>query len=1122
MDLKINLFKNLQPNAVPWHSSGWLCKLKVLSTLLILSFITTQAPAQSGSGPSQGKNGGKPTSKGVCDISVLSPVLWENGNAGSGDAHLLEGYHLPYRYIMTGLTAGITYTLQIGFDAKDNGKFALDYVGSYRNYAPHQVFSTGPDPDCANHTTIPYDGELVQPWDGTSLNGSVLAQATIPEPTYLPSFVRGTTGSWGSSSTALRQFTVFGASSIVPNSLAYFLDDGSAEGGALPTLTNATTGSTRMGLKLKFVAAGSTAVAAWGGHIASRFDYGNTGTGASDINGSPYHTRLIVFANATRTQQYAGGSADRSLKAAAVYIPPSCSLTGPTRACPNTTSLTYTATLDAADFGAVSYTWEIINDATTPANANIQGSLSGTTSLSSLTVNIVPASSAGFTPGGKFTLHLRVSRAGLVDDCYINSHTAPGDVVTIDDVRISASANPINIDIYSATHNSVLSAEARLFPAAVNNSLFSFVWSIDAGSPYTLVNTADPTVKNVQLAAVPNTVLGTLTGFNTASATFTPNISAFPGTFTFRVTATELAAPGCANSTTVAVTVGGSLSCPVIAGDNPVCQGSTHTYSYSGGQIPSGSTTQWLLDGSPISGATGTSVQITAGATNFTVALRIQPANPDLSPLDCPYPVTVNPTPSCSITGNDPVCGGSTNTYTSTVLPAGGTVTHSWSISGDGTINGATNGASVSVTAGTSGSFTLTDNISREGCTSSCTKTVTVNAVPSCSITGNDPVCGGSTNTYTSTVLPAGGTVTHSWSISGDGTINGATNGASVSVTAGTSGSYTLTDNISRDGCTSSCSQTYTVVQCVFPHLFPTQTTCCNYLGGNTSSFQLQRACITLSGNKVSNATPGVFFYYGSYTATASGSTIIRVGQSRTGTGLAPFLPQGTGGGNANVLVDNCQSVPGTVTISAPTTGQSAGDVTFTFTAVAGHTYVILVKYDMKSIVGKNAPAPSGSNSTPWSIYSFQMYLNSSSSALQGSLGQLPLFASGTYSGVQYTCNPNEQSPSGTCPSTTVLTRKAPTSGPVQVNDLQVAAYPNPYNSSISFQFVSPAAGKASLEVYDLLGRKLAVIYQGNVDAGKQRTVNYKVPSTQHVPMIYKLRVGSKTTFGKLLPGNNE
>src|SRR5438128_1509147 len=135
--------------------------------------------------------------------------------------------------------------------------------------------------------------------------------------------------------------------------------------------------------------------------------------------------------------------------------------------------------------------------------------------------------------------------------------------------------------------------------------------------------------------------------------------------------------------------------------------------------------------------------------------------------------LSVSPTPTCNITGDKPVCTGTTHTYTSTVLPVGGTVTHSWLISGNGTINGSATGATVSVTAGASGTFTLTDNITREGCPGRCTLNVTVSPNPTCTITGDtldNPVCGGTTHIFTSAVLPAGGTVTHSWSISGDGT----------------------------------------------------------------------------------------------------------------------------------------------------------------------------------------------------------------------------------------------------------------------------------------------------------------------------------------------------------------
>src|SRR5262249_42980125 len=128
--------------------------------------------------------------------------------------------------------------------------------------------------------------------------------------------------------------------------------------------------------------------------------------------------------------------------------------------------------------------------------------------------------------------------------------------------------------------------------------------------------------------------------------------------------------------------------------------------------------------------------------------------------------------------------------------------THSWSITGDGSIVGSTTGPSVQVLAGSvAGTFTVTDNATRDGCPTTCSKTVDVSK-PSCDITGPTPVCFDSTNTYTSTVTPAGGMFTHSWSITGNGTIVGSTTGPSVQVHAGsTTGSFTVTDNATRDTC---------------------------------------------------------------------------------------------------------------------------------------------------------------------------------------------------------------------------------------------------------------------------------------------------------------------------------
>jgi hypothetical protein len=88
------------------------------------------------------------------------------------------------------------------------------------------------------------------------------------------------------------------------------------------------------------------------------------------------------------------------------------------------------------------------------------------------------------------------------------------------------------------------------------------------------------------------------------------------------------------------------------------------------------------------------------------------------------------------------------------------------------------------------------------------------------------------------------------------------------------------------------------------------------------------------------------------------------------------------------------------------------------------------------------------------------------------------------------------------------------------VTDPYVTAYPNPYSTVVNFRFVSPRTGQASLEIYDLLGRRLSVVYSGMVMANIPQTVTYKVSPIQQIPMIYKLSVEGKTAVGRIMPGD--
>ncbi|MFN8269211.1 MAG: hypothetical protein U0U33_03005 [Chitinophagaceae bacterium] len=81
-----------------------------------------------------------------------------------------------------------------------------------------------------------------------------------------------------------------------------------------------------------------------------------------------------------------------------------------------------------------------------------------------------------------------------------------------------------------------------------------------------------------------------------------------------------------------------------------------------------------------------------------------------------------------------------------------------------------------------------------------------------------------------------------------------------------------------------------------------------------------------------------------------------------------------------------------------------------------------------------------------------------------------------------------------------------------------IKAYPNPYRSEINFEFRSPETGEAVLELYDMLGQKLAIVFKGNVTAQMLNSARFDVPAGHRVPMMYKLTVGTHTYHGTVIP----
>ena len=84
-------------------------------------------------------------------------------------------------------------------------------------------------------------------------------------------------------------------------------------------------------------------------------------------------------------------------------------------------------------------------------------------------------------------------------------------------------------------------------------------------------------------------------------------------------------------------------------------------------------------------------------------------------------------------------------------------------------------------------------------------------------------------------------------------------------------------------------------------------------------------------------------------------------------------------------------------------------------------------------------------------------------------------------------------------------------------DNLTVAAYPNPFMDEVTFTINSPKSGKGILELHDVVGRKLGVVYNGYLFEGKSQVIIYNVPPTFKGALIYTLRVGKEQVNGKLI-----
>jgi hypothetical protein len=77
-------------------------------------------------------------------------------------------------------------------------------------------------------------------------------------------------------------------------------------------------------------------------------------------------------------------------------------------------------------------------------------------------------------------------------------------------------------------------------------------------------------------------------------------------------------------------------------------------------------------------------------------------------------------------------------------------------------------------------------------------------------------------------------------------------------------------------------------------------------------------------------------------------------------------------------------------------------------------------------------------------------------------------------------------------------------------------SYPNPFNAATSISYNLPAASDVSLDIYDILGRKVGTLASGHQEAGPHHVV-WNAGDTPSGVYFYRLKAGERTETNRML-----
>ena len=81
----------------------------------------------------------------------------------------------------------------------------------------------------------------------------------------------------------------------------------------------------------------------------------------------------------------------------------------------------------------------------------------------------------------------------------------------------------------------------------------------------------------------------------------------------------------------------------------------------------------------------------------------------------------------------------------------------------------------------------------------------------------------------------------------------------------------------------------------------------------------------------------------------------------------------------------------------------------------------------------------------------------------------------------------------------------------------KVTAAPNPFSDRVRFSLVSAVSGQGTLDLFNTMGQRVQRVFQGYVEKGIRRILEYNVASSKRGNLIYVFTVGDQKTTGILI-----